>query len=80
MTEYVLWLIEHPGNGNGKQPPFYFGREEGEKAWTADIKWAFKFETKDAAEKMAGDCGLADWRIVDHKWLDHKPTSNLDVA
>lgn len=58
----------------------YFGWEEGEKGWTADIKAAFKFDTRDEAEKMAGDCGLPDYQIRDHKWLDHKPTSNLDVA
>jgi len=75
---HVLWLIEHPDNG--KQSPFYFGWEEGEKGWTAEISAAFKFDAKDAAEKMASDCGLPDYQIRDHQWLDHKPTSNLDVA
>jgi hypothetical protein len=73
-TSYVLWLIEHPDNGT--KSPSYFGWEEGEKGWTGDIKAAFKFETKDAAEMMASDCGLPDWRVADHRWLDHKPTSN----
>jgi hypothetical protein len=78
MTDYVLWLVEHPDNG--KRSPFYFGWEEGEKGWTADMDAALKFETREAAEKMASDCGLPDYQIRDHKWLDHKPTSNLDVA
>jgi hypothetical protein len=75
---YVLWLIEHPDNGN--QRPFYFGWEEGERGWTADIEAAFKFDTQADAEKMASGCGLPDYSIIDHQWLDHKPTSNLDVA
>lgn len=73
----VLWLIEHPNNGN--QTPFYWGNEEGEQAWTADIEAAFKFETADAAEQYAGDVGIPDYRIVDHKWLDHKPTTKSVV-
>lgn len=75
---HVLWLIEHPDNGT--RPPSYFGWEEGEKNWTGDISAALKFDTEAAAEKMASDCGLPDYQIRDHKWLDHKPTSNLDAA
>lgn len=78
MTDHVLWLIEHPGNGT--KTPFYFGWEEGEKGWTSDINAALKFEVEADAYKMASDCGLPDYHIRDHKWLDHKPTSNLDVA
>ena len=77
-SDVVLWAIEHPENG--KQRPFYWGIEEGEQGWTTDIRWAFKFDTKDAAEKHASDIGIPDYQIRDHKWLDHKPTSNLDVA
>lgn len=76
--DYILWLIEHPDNE--KRSPLYLGWEEGEKGWTGDINAAFKFETHDGAEMMASDCGLPDYKIRDHKWLDHKPTSNLDVA
>lgn len=79
-TKYdvVLWVIEHPENGN--QPPFYWGTEEGEQGWTAEIKWAFKFEAPEDAEKHAGGVGIPDYKIIDHKWLDHTPTSNLDVG
>lgn len=77
-TSYVLWLIEHPESKH--QTPFYWGIEEGKQGWTADIKWAFKFETADEAEMHASGVGIPDYRIIDHKWLDHKPTSNLDVA
>lgn len=76
--DYILWLIEHPDNG--KRHPFYFGWEEGEKGWTADINAALKFETREDAEKMADGCGLWDYQIRGHKWLDHKPASNLDIA
>lgn len=76
--DHVLWLIEHPDNGD--KSPSYFGWEEGEQGWTGEIKEAFKFDTKAAAGKHASDVGLPDYRIVDHKWLDHKPASNLDVA
>lgn len=78
MTDYVLWLIEHPDNGS--KSPFYLGWEEGQPGWTGDIKEAFKFQTSEAAEKLAGEVGLTDWRVADHKWLDHMPTSNLDVG
>lgn len=76
--DYVLWLIEHPDNGN--RSPFYYGWEEGSLGWTADINAALKFEGREAADKMASDVGLPDYRNADHKWLDHKPASNLDVA
>lgn len=78
MADHILWLIEHPDNGT--QSPHYFGWEEGGKGWTSDIGAAFKFDTKSDADKMASDWGLPDCAIRDHKWLDHKPTSNLDVA
>lgn len=78
MTDYVLWLIEHPDNGT--KSPFYWGIEEGEQGWTSDIAWSFKFATKEAAEQHASDVGIPDYQINDHKWLDHMPTSNLDVA
>ena len=74
---YILWLIEHPQQHQGI---FYFGWEEGEKNWTADINAALKFDTKAEAEAMAINIGLPDYRIVDHQWLDHKPATNLDVA
>lgn len=77
-SDVVLWVIEHPENG--KQPPFYWGTEEGEQGWTSEIKWAIKFDTADEAEKRASDVGIPNYRIVDHKWMDHTPTSNLDVA
>lgn len=76
--DYVLWLIEHPDNG--AKSPFYFGWVEGEKGWTPDINAALKFDTKGQAETMANNVGLPDYQIRDHKWLDHKPTSNLDVS
>jgi hypothetical protein len=74
----VLWLIEHPNNGN--QRPFYWGVEEGEESWTADIEAAHKFAAAEFAEKWAGDVGIPDYRIVDHKWLDHKPTTKSVVG
>lgn len=77
-SDVVLWVIEHPDNGN--QRPFYFGWVEGEKGWTPDIDDALKFDSEGQAEAMASNVGLPDYRIVDHKWLDHKPTSNLDVG
>lgn len=78
MTDHVLWLIEHPNNG--KQSPFYWGIEEGEQGWTADMRWAFKFDTAADAEMRASDVGIPDYRVEDHLFLDHKPASNLDVA
>lgn len=74
----VLWLIEHPNNGN--QRPFYWGNEEGEQAWTTDIEAAFKFATEGEADKHAGDVGIPDWRIVGHQWLDHTPTTKSVVG
>ncbi|MCK1459123.1 hypothetical protein IVB34_12565 [Bradyrhizobium sp. 2] len=76
--DYVLWLIEHPDNGT--KSPFYFGWVEGEKGWTPDINEALKFDSEGQAEATASNAGLPDYQIRDHKWLDHKPTSNLDVA
>lgn len=75
---YVYWLIEHPDNG--KRSPHYFGWEEGERGWTSDLSAAFKFETQGIAEQFANEIGIQDWRVIDHQFLDHKPTSNLDVA
>lgn len=75
--DYARWLIEHPDNGT--RSPFYWGVEEGVQGWTADVRWSFKFDTEAAAEKHASDVGIPDYQIRDHKWLDHEPTSNLDV-
>lgn len=69
----ILWLIEHPNNGN--QTPAYWGLEEGEESWTGDIEAAHKFAAHEFAEKWAGDVGIPDYRIVDHQWLDHTPTT-----
>lgn len=76
--DYILWVIEHPENG--KRSPFYWGWEEGSQGWTAEIGAAMKFDTRAYAEKHAAGVGVPDYRIVDHKWLDHKPTTNLDVV
>lgn len=76
--DYVYWLIEHPDNG--KRIPFYYGWAEGERGWTPDIKDAFKLSSEAEAEKMASDMGLPDYRILDHKFLDHEPTTNLDIS
>jgi hypothetical protein len=75
---YVLWLIEHPENAY--QTPVYWGVEEDQEGWAGDIKWAFKFETSADAEKHAEGVGIPDYRIIDHKWLDHKPTTKSVVA
>jgi hypothetical protein len=74
----VLWLIEHPNNG--KQKPFYWGIEEGEEGWTADIDAAHKFASFEFAEKWASDIGIPDYRIIDHKWLDQTPTTKSVVG
>ena len=76
-SDVVLWLIEHPNNGN--QRPFYWGNEEGEQGWTGDIEASFKFETSDEADRHAGDVGIPDYKIIDHKWLNHKPTTKSVV-
>lgn len=80
MAEHVLWIIEHPENGQQGKSPFYWGLVEGQQGWTPDIKDAFKFDTQFDAEKRADDVGIPDYRVFDHMWLDHRPTTNLDVV
>jgi hypothetical protein len=64
-TAWLIELAQHARSG----PPFYWGWEDGNPAWTAEHQYAKRFVSKEDAEKEADGCGLEDWVVAEHAWV-----------
>lgn len=71
----VAWLIEKPQHARPESPPVYWGYEEGEEGWTADIKQAIRFDTQKEADRRAAYCGVLEHVSVEHAWQPARPRS-----
>lgn len=67
-NSYFAWLIEPKSNASANELQFYGIDLAGHEGWQNTVVFAYKYATKEEAERVAIAKGFDNVNIVEHGW------------